>query len=84
MNSLFESFKLMFEGLSIWGWIGQISGLIGFLIILISFQCNKKKLLFVSWYIDDSFSYRIYIIKSFNGKFHGLSCFAYKKFMDVF
>lgn len=46
MNSLFESFKLMFEGLSIWGWIGQISGLIGFLIVLISFQCNKKIIAF--------------------------------------
>lgn len=48
MNSLFESFKLMFEGLSIWGWIGQISGLIGFLIVLISFQCNKKNYCFLA------------------------------------
>lgn len=42
MNKLFEAIKTMFEGLSIWGWIGQISGLIGFIIILVSFQCKKK------------------------------------------
>ena len=42
MNSLIESIKQMFEGLNTWGWIGQISGLVAFIIILISFQCNKK------------------------------------------
>lgn len=42
MTKLFESIKTMFDGLSVWGWIGQISGLIGFLIVLVSFQCKKK------------------------------------------
>ncbi len=42
MDEILESIKTMFNGLSVWGWIGQISGLIGFLIVLVSFQCNKK------------------------------------------
>lgn len=42
MNSLIKSIKQMFEGLNTWGWIGQISSLVAFIIILISFQCNKK------------------------------------------
>lgn len=43
MDKLLESIANMFEGLNLWGWIGQISGLIGFVAILISFQCSKKK-----------------------------------------
>ncbi len=42
MNALIDSIKDMFVGLSTWGWVGQIAGLVGFVIIFLSFQLSKK------------------------------------------
>ena len=42
MNEFLNSILNMFKGLNTWGWVGQICGLIGFFMMIIAFQCNKK------------------------------------------
>ena len=63
MSSLWNSIITMFDGLSAWGWVGQICGLIGFSMMLVAFQCNKKNYCLVA-----GFAMILFIIESTTSK----------------